>query len=564
MSVRKKDKRRFRRYPKNETCEVSVKGKPYKAETIDYSVDGLGVRFQETPPLKVGDVLGVNSCHPGLKADGQVVWSLKGTFGTKIGIRKLGTIAGALHDFRLSDVILGLHRSNKTGVLLVAKPPLRKSIYMEKGEMVFASSNDPSDRLGELLMREGKITKEQYAQAGKVSEKSGKRLGAVLVELGWIDAKGLFQSVTKYVENIIEGIFSIKEGEFLFKEGPLPTKEVIKLSLSVGNLIFRGVKKIDDNAYLKNVAPPPDSVIGFSPDPLYLFQDLELNVAEKNILKLIKGKKTVKALISESGMQELDAIRVLNALLSTRMIEVLEASEEAADVTAETVVGKAKKEDYEEMTAKILKLYDEHRSLGYYGVLGVKETDNNSTIKKAFYNRAKEYHPDKHFHLPDDMKDKLNTVFTYITTAYTTLMSPDLRRQYDEEPKGDTGQTRATNEQIAEQRYKEGMYELDRKNFSEAAQLFGAAAYLDDSVSKYHFYSGVALSKEGKYKEAERALSRALRNEPFKASYLAEAGHIYLALGLPKRAKGNFEKALSVDSGNKRALDGMEKISAES
>jgi tetratricopeptide (TPR) repeat protein len=74
---------------------------------------------------------------------------------------------------------------------------------------------------------------------------------------------------------------------------------------------------------------------------------------------------------------------------------------------------------------------------------------------------------------------------------------------------------------------------------------------------------GIALSKDEKYKDAERAISRALRAEPSNANYLAEVGHIYLALGLPKRAKGNFEKAISADSSNKRALEGMEKLSAE-
>ncbi|MHC4483535.1 MAG: J domain-containing protein, partial [Planctomycetota bacterium] len=403
----------------------------------------------------------------------------------------------------------------------------------------------------------------QYSQAAKVSEKAGKRLGTVLVELGWLDAKGLFQAVTEYVKNIIVGSFKIWDGEFVFKEGPLPTKEVIKLSLSVGNIIYRGVKKIEDHDYIKKVAPQLDVAIGFSPDPLYLFQELKLDDADKKLLKLIKGRKTVKKLIKESGMEEFEALRTLHALLSTRMLEVLEAQEEAVDISAEAVVEEAPEEDYEEVAAKILTMYNEHKGLGYYGVLGIKETADRTTIKRSFYNMAKEFHPDKHFHLPEDMKDKLNTVFSYITTAYTTLMNPQERSEYDSAPKAGAGQPEASNEQLAEQRFKEGMYELDRKKYEDAAQLFGVAAYLNDTVPKYHYFRSIALSKDGKLKEAERAISRALKADPSKASYLAEAGHIYLALGLPKRAKGTFDKALNIDSNNKRALEGMEKIPAE-
>ncbi len=107
------------------------------------------------------------------------------------------------------------------------------------------------------------------------------------------------------------------------------------------------------------------------------------------------------------------------------------------------------------------------------------------------------------------------------------------------------------------------MAELDSRNYSEAAKLFGAAAYLDDLDSRYHYFSGIALSKDRRYKEAERALNRALRAEPFKASYLAEAGHVYLALGLPLRAKGNFDKALKLEANNKRAKEGMEKLPSD-
>jgi len=569
MSVRKKDKRRFQRYPKKESCEVSVDGKPYKAQTVDYSADGIGVELTEPIPIKIGDVLGFNSCHPGKSVDGEVVWSVNNKSGTKLGVKKLGVIGGSLADFSLSDIILGLHRSNRTGVLLVVKTPIRKSIYMEKGEMVFASSNDPADRLGILLQKEGKITKEQYYQAGKISEKTGKRIGSVLVELGWLDAKDLFKSVERFVEEIIESLFSFGSGEFMFKEGPLPTKEVIKLSLSVGNIIYKGINNIKDAAYLDKLAPPDNAIIGFSQDPLYLFQEIYLDETGKSLLKLIKGKKTVRALVSECGLDEFEARRTLVALLSTKMVEVLDAAEDAPDVTVETVVKEeaAKTEDakvdYGVVAAKIQKLYDEHKILGYYGILGVKESDNNTTIKRAFYNKAKEFHPDKHFHLPDDMKDKLNTVFTYITTAYTTLTDGELRQEYDKAPKYDPSRASASNEQLAEQKFREGIYELDKGNYAEAAQLFGAAAYLNESVSKYHYYSGVALSKDGKLKDAERALSRAIRQEPSKAAYLAEAGHVYIALGLPKRAKGNFEKALSADPNNKRALEGMDKLNVE-
>ncbi len=196
-------------------------------------------------------------------------------------------------------------------------------------------------------------------------------------------------------------------------------------------------------------------------------------------------------------------------------------------------------------------------------MLGVDENASLAAIKRAYYEKARMYHPDRHYSLPEDMKEKLNAVFSYITAAYSTLISPDLRAQYDNRPVVVESEQHASNEEIAGQRFREGMHALERADYLDAAQLFGAAAYLRPSVPKYHFFNGMALSKGGKIKEAERAISRALKADPFNAVYLAEVGHLYLKLGLPLRARGNFQRALNIQPGNKRALQGIEKLASE-
>ncbi len=54
---------------------------------------------------------------------------------------------------------------------------------------MFASSNLPNDRLGEILLREGKITVEEYETSIKAISK-GKRQGKVLVEMGALSPQG--------------------------------------------------------------------------------------------------------------------------------------------------------------------------------------------------------------------------------------------------------------------------------------------------------------------------------------------------------------------------------------
>ena len=76
-----------------------------------------------------------------------------------------------------------------TGILTLVSGGARKALYVKDGRVVFASSNLPNDRLGEILIREGKITVEEYEASIKAISK-GKRQGKVLVEMGALSPEG--------------------------------------------------------------------------------------------------------------------------------------------------------------------------------------------------------------------------------------------------------------------------------------------------------------------------------------------------------------------------------------
>ena len=97
---------------------------------------------------------------------------------------------------------------------------------------MFASSNLPNDRLGEILLREGKITVEEYEASIKAITK-GKRQGKVLVEMGALSPKDLWEGVQFQVQEIVYSIFQWDEGQFHFEESTLPEKERITVDLDI-------------------------------------------------------------------------------------------------------------------------------------------------------------------------------------------------------------------------------------------------------------------------------------------------------------------------------------------
>lgn len=71
------------------------------------------------------------------------------------------------------------------------------------------------------------------------------------------------------------------------------------------------------------------------------------------------------------------------------------------------------------------------QSINHYKLLEVRDYATDLEIKKSYYRLAKEFHPDRHANLPDDIKEKLSAVFSRINLAYSTLINPEKRRDYD-------------------------------------------------------------------------------------------------------------------------------------
>jgi hypothetical protein len=61
--------------------------------------------------------------------------------------------------FSLADVMQLVHASGKSGFLMFEHADCSKCVYLHAGEVVFASSNQRIDRLGESLVRAGVISR---------------------------------------------------------------------------------------------------------------------------------------------------------------------------------------------------------------------------------------------------------------------------------------------------------------------------------------------------------------------------------------------------------------------
>lgn len=227
-----------------------------------------------------------------------------------------GGFKGQLSQLPLPDILQHLRISQATGILSLVSGGARKALYLKNGRVVFASSNLPNDRLGEILIREGKITVEEYDASIRAISK-GKRQGKVLVEMGALSPKDLWEGVQFQVREIVYSIFQWEDGHFHFEESTLPEKERITVDLDVQDLVLGGLRRVD-------AAGGPIQA-RYPESDLLLERAVEGKVAglepyEQHVLQLVDGDRSVMEICRESEIGDSETLKLLYALVSTGLL----------------------------------------------------------------------------------------------------------------------------------------------------------------------------------------------------------------------------------------------------
>ncbi len=147
--------------------------------------------------------------------------------------------------FPIADLLHMIYASAKSGFLSFENGEHAKSVYLHRGEVVFATSNQSVDRLGETLLRAGVLTPEQFHEARR-SFRPSVRYGKMLVERGLLEPRQVWNGVKLQVEEIVRSLFSYSAGTVLFFEGEVRPDNVVRLSLPTRRLVAEGLRRRDE------------------------------------------------------------------------------------------------------------------------------------------------------------------------------------------------------------------------------------------------------------------------------------------------------------------------------
>jgi hypothetical protein len=218
-------------------------------------------------------------------------------------------LQGSLAERDVPDLIQALHESRYTGVLTLTHMGVGRRVIVQEGRLVFATSSDPDDRMGELLLRQGRITLRQYVEAGKAVG-PGKRLGGILVEQGLLTPKELVKVVTEQSQHVIYRSFEWTEGQYRIQEG-LESSEAITLKISTPDIILEGIRRLESWSRIQRALGGPDARYERAPDYDNKLPSLTLSLEKLNLLVSLHDPADVTAICESSALPDFEVCRTL-------------------------------------------------------------------------------------------------------------------------------------------------------------------------------------------------------------------------------------------------------------
>src|SRR3712207_1933538 len=225
-------------------------------------------------------------------------------------------IKGSLKEASLPDVIQLLFLGRRTGCLALADRHNFGTIYFEEGNIVYAAIVNRRDRLGDLLVRSGRITAEQLHEA--VDRQGGEReqkLGEILVQLGAISRDELQRYIRVQIEEAVYYLFTWNSGTFNFEAGVRPEREDFLVRINPEYLLLEGARRVDEWSLIEKKVPSFDLI--FAVDATHLGQSApELSTEQQALVPLLDGTRDVTQLMEESGLVEFEVGKALFGLIT--------------------------------------------------------------------------------------------------------------------------------------------------------------------------------------------------------------------------------------------------------
>jgi tetratricopeptide (TPR) repeat protein len=225
-------------------------------------------------------------------------------------------IKGSLKEASLPDVIQLLTLGRRSGCLAVADRENFGYIYFDEGRITYASIVNRRDRLGDMLVKSGRITAAQLEEAvERQNTDRERRIGELLLETGALQRSELEDYIRLQIEEAVYYLFTWSSGTFNFEAGVRPERQDFLVDINPESLLLEGARRVDEWSLISKKIPSFDLI--FTIDHSHVeAAAVTLSAAQERIFPLLDGSRDVQQVVEDSGLVEFEAGKALYGLIT--------------------------------------------------------------------------------------------------------------------------------------------------------------------------------------------------------------------------------------------------------
>jgi hypothetical protein len=255
-------------------------------------------------------------------------------------------LEGTIRDFGLPDIfqLIGLQR--KTGILTLTNEKDQESVTVtfENGMVVMADSSARrlEDRLGNVLVKQGKLARDRLDEALSLQKQTLQRLGHILASSSAITSKDLREALQIQVSQIVFRVFRWRDGRYQFTPADSVDYDRENFApMSTDFILMEGIRMVDEWPIIEKKIPSFGIVFRPVVDPSLIevaaasegdgagserpaaassTGRIRLSSDEERVFRKVDGVRTVQAIIDSTGAAEFEVCRTLFDFLNRNLI----------------------------------------------------------------------------------------------------------------------------------------------------------------------------------------------------------------------------------------------------
>jgi len=232
-------------------------------------------------------------------------------------------LAGTLKDFGIADILQLIAQQQKTGVLHLRSKDQEVKVGFVDGAIVSAESatRKKRDLFGHLLVAAELITEAQLELALETQKRSLQRLGDCLISQGVLTKEQYRRMAQLQFSETLYRLFTWKSGTYEFEQGPVHHDTHDLEPVRAESVLMEGFRMVDEWPVIRKRIPRYDLVFapakylppeGGGNDPGTEFASV--GPSERRVFTLVNGYRDVRKVIDLSCLGEFETCKALCSL----------------------------------------------------------------------------------------------------------------------------------------------------------------------------------------------------------------------------------------------------------